>query len=273
MGTTYNCVAPGEVAGNRLPHCAYLHVASKEDIIYFPHVDSCTALIFILADGRIVGGHVPWQWGAGATVDYGLNANRMAREMEAAIVPDSVVETFISVGDREAHDAVSGSVSAKAKVFWENHDSRGGLDVKVDGPRQRLKAYASPTKQKLCSQKFSELKLTTIQWAVPPLWLLGANVQVCFNNHDQKAVEQAFDKSIELTLRDKTYKGIVEATQFCTEIHNAFGGCVGFDAPLSSGNSGTAKFYFHNICHMEAKFHTDGFHKLTKFHYKWKAPI
>jgi hypothetical protein len=271
MGSTYNCVAPDEVADSRFPRSAYLHIATKEDIIYFPHVDSCTAFVFILEDGRMVGGHVPWGWGG--TFDYPLNANRMAREMEAAIAPDSVIETFISIGDREAHDAVSGSVSAKAKVFWENHSVSGGVDVKVDGPRQRLKAYATPTKQKLCSQKFSHLKLTTLTWAVPPLWLLASKVSTSFNNHEQTAVQRAFDKSIELTLQEKTYKGIQGATQFCTDIHNAFGGCVRFEAPLSSGNSGTAKFYFHNIWHMEVKFHTNGEHLLTSFHYKWKAPI
>jgi hypothetical protein len=56
----YNCVEPAQqTKGN---HSVVL--AQADDSITFPAVDSCFAIAFVLADGKLVGGHVPTLWDA-----------------------------------------------------------------------------------------------------------------------------------------------------------------------------------------------------------------
>lgn len=55
---TIECVEPAWVKEKGLPCVA---LATHQESIMFPHVDSCLAIAFILSDNRIVGGHVGQQ--------------------------------------------------------------------------------------------------------------------------------------------------------------------------------------------------------------------
>jgi hypothetical protein len=56
----YNCVEPAQ----ETPADHSVVLVGADDSITFPAVDSCFAIAFVLADGKLVGGHVPTLWDA-----------------------------------------------------------------------------------------------------------------------------------------------------------------------------------------------------------------
>ena len=58
-----DCVEPAYVQGSR----QFVQHARAGDQLYFPHVDSCMAIVWILDDGSAVGGHVPVVWSQART--------------------------------------------------------------------------------------------------------------------------------------------------------------------------------------------------------------
>lgn len=60
----------------------YVGVGGADDEIFFPHVDSCCAVVGVFADGAIIGGHVGAQW-PGREVDREFSGQRVFSLMVA----------------------------------------------------------------------------------------------------------------------------------------------------------------------------------------------
>lgn len=66
--------------------CDYIGVWSNpDDSLYFPHVDSCLAIIYITTDDEIVGGHVGAIWPGDDLAEYKGNASRIIDEMKEMV--------------------------------------------------------------------------------------------------------------------------------------------------------------------------------------------
>lgn len=162
----YVCVAPGEVADTPGPHVDYKHVGSNDDVITFPHVDSCTAIGLLWADGIIAGGHVPWEWGD--TFDVNQNAKRMIDEMLIDVAQkrwesgpdDSAVSAFsllVMFGDQQVFPVIKLELATRLAVpvpnvlEWWNQLPSGG-DVRFSA--KQVSVSDSVTKMPVGSYNF-----------------------------------------------------------------------------------------------------------------------
>lgn len=96
MATTVQCVEPA--AGQ------YAHFQSDDDIISFPHVDSCLAIAAVLGNGRIAGGHVGMFWG-GPVPDASFNHLPTAWPPDPAGCASAVVFRMLALMAAEALEA------------------------------------------------------------------------------------------------------------------------------------------------------------------------
>ena len=90
------CIEPGQSP------IETVQIAQANDRLIFPHVDSCLAIIFILANGRFVGGHVPLQMNLNAPLSAGNNARRITTAMLRIRYYEgngSAINKLITVGD------------------------------------------------------------------------------------------------------------------------------------------------------------------------------
>jgi len=263
MGQAYNCVAPGEVAGNSLPRAALLHVVSKDDILFFPHVDSCTAIAFLCADGVMVGGHVPMDWGDGSEAytdtSYKHNAMRMVRLMLGALQSkrketgtNGDVNILITFGDSSTFQDIrseltTGGVTIAGDLQWESLLPTGG-DLMLSGPKQEVFAYDYTTKLCVGNFNFSSIngvkRKTSINQS--PLFFV-ARKMADWLRKDVKgsSLEQTFDKEYLKTCPADAKKtpaeGLAEWFQW---VRKTLGPCKSFDATTGNMMEGTVTFSF-----------------------------
>lgn len=105
------CVEPANVADGD----GYVVVADSSESVLFPHVDSCLAIAFMLADNRIVGGHVGMQWGGSDDIKPADNSLRIVDEM-LTCVGRSKISYVVFLGDPNWKNGVM-------REMWSEMDS------------------------------------------------------------------------------------------------------------------------------------------------------
>jgi hypothetical protein len=80
------------------------HTSSPTDYLFFAHVDTCCALVFKLANGQFVGGHIPAQWGSSQKepINRAGNAKKICQLMDVTRrnhVNDSPITGIVVLGD------------------------------------------------------------------------------------------------------------------------------------------------------------------------------
>jgi hypothetical protein len=137
--TQLECVEPAYSQGA----AQYIQVGGKgtDAIIKFPHVDSCMAIVFFLASGAIVGGHVPVVWGQGSkdtegvqddNPDYDGNMWRVVSLMRAmADSLGSPLQKLITLGDGNWHPAIDQLLRTTFVKDYLQYEKKlgGGVDL------------------------------------------------------------------------------------------------------------------------------------------------
>jgi hypothetical protein len=157
----------------------YVVRANAGDQLVFPHVDSCLAVVFVLSNGDLIGGHVGIQWGGGgprsnthwenyASPDPLGNAKRVIREMNMLHLPEEMIVRLISLCDLAGQDPIwqLGAIYAGIVPMTIPHmilDSRNatrGIDLTVNG---QLSTVTAARWQNLPSPKTTvkDLRFTT----------------------------------------------------------------------------------------------------------------
>jgi hypothetical protein len=143
-----------EPAGNSaFPDAKSVEKADKSDTLFFPHVDSCLAMIFVLEDDGVVGAHV----GAFSGDQYQPDANARAAvlQMKQLTGGKRVLEVF-TLGDGTYTRAnFLGDVSDKPVIV--NADTDGGFDITADPTLRTITAVSCRDGSKKFEWKFSEL--------------------------------------------------------------------------------------------------------------------
>jgi len=146
-----------EPAGNeKYPDGKTVQRAEVTDTLFFPHVDSCLAIVFILEDGAVVGAHAA-QFGG---KDYGEfrpndNAREAVVEMKKLLGGKAVVAVFTLGDGFYLRPTFLCDVTSKPIIV--NADTDGGFDITVD-PAGRTITAVSCKNSKSSEWKFSDLK-------------------------------------------------------------------------------------------------------------------
>ncbi|MFY9724188.1 MAG: hypothetical protein WB579_24645 [Bryobacteraceae bacterium] len=246
-----------------MQYAAYKHVVSKDDIIFFPHVDSCTAIAILCADGVMVGGHVPMGWGDGdddyTDASYKLNARRMVREMLAALQSmrketgtNADVNILITFGDSRTFQDIrseltGGGVTIVGDLQWENLLPTGG-DLKLSGPKQEVFAYDYTTKLCVGNFNFSSIKGVKRKTSInqSPLFFVARKMADWFRKDVTGAsLEQTFDKEYLKTCPADANKTPSEGlAEWFKGVRKTLGPCKSFDATTGNMMEGTVTFSF-----------------------------
>jgi hypothetical protein len=133
-----------------------IHVAAATDRLIFPHVDSCLAIAFLLANGQMVGGHVPLQMDAAANLDAGGNADRIIVNMLRLVrfeCGGAAINKLITLGDASMPFApqvdynlvnlANRANAAQGHLHLDSGAIAGGVDLYIDGPNQRVQALTT----------------------------------------------------------------------------------------------------------------------------------
>jgi hypothetical protein len=139
---TIRCVEPALAVEG----LAYLVYAEADDELLFPHVDSCLAIAFVLANGRAVGGHVAMQMPNDPDLKPWANAMSIAKQMVAACKGAAVVK-LIMVGDanwescfitqKNVIQDIIKLVGCKDTLYVDTGAYGGGVDVSLN-PRRSM---------------------------------------------------------------------------------------------------------------------------------------
>jgi len=140
---TIRCVEPGLAVEGR--H-AYLVTVPANDELLFPHVDSCLAIAFVLADGRMIGGHVGMQMPGADNLDPLGNAVQICTQMLQRI-GNSPVRKLILVGDanwendfvtnQDVIQRLINQVNVADTLFVDTGAFGGGVNVSLN-PRRSM---------------------------------------------------------------------------------------------------------------------------------------
>jgi len=79
----------------------YVVEAGKLDSLYFPGVDSCLAVAFVLKSGRMIGGHIGTSWGKDDMPDPEKNAKTIVQKMLTKVKKIESFFCVIYVGDKD----------------------------------------------------------------------------------------------------------------------------------------------------------------------------
>ena len=145
-----------EPSGNTsYPSAKSVERAETSDTLFFPHVDSCLAIVFILKSGAVVGAHAA-QFGG---KDFGTyqpdeNARAAVIEMKSLANGDEIMGVF-TLGDG-SYTRANFLFDVTVKPVIVNADTEGGFDITVD-PSLRLISAVSCVKGKKAEWKFSAL--------------------------------------------------------------------------------------------------------------------
>ena len=161
--TTYLCTEPmsdQEQEGN------WVQVAGTLDTIVFPGVDSCLAVIYFLANGGMVGGHVGIMW-PGERFPSPRNANKLLHAMTGQLIARSNdrVDKIIFIGDIENNamendwqiedlQRVCKTTLDGNRQFVTLNKSTGSITIVCNGAARRLEIYRNT--QDLSRQVYSE---------------------------------------------------------------------------------------------------------------------
>jgi hypothetical protein len=140
---TIRCVEPALAVGN----LQYVVQVDATDELLFPHVDSCLAIAFLLADGRLIGGHVGMQLPNSPNLDPHGNAMAVANQM-LALSAGAGVTRVVLVGDANweqdfiqqldvVQDVINLSGSANS-LFLDTGAFGGGVDFSFNPRRQMV---------------------------------------------------------------------------------------------------------------------------------------
>jgi hypothetical protein len=138
----------------------YVGVGDPGDTIYFPHVDSCMAIVAIFDKTRLIGGHIGAQWPGHHEVDYKFCGNQILTLMEAnrkRVKADACTTLILvypgSTGWKDVASAAYGSWSPDAMIDIDTTFCAKGADITVTATTITLvdcktnlsKEYAVPT--------------------------------------------------------------------------------------------------------------------------------
>jgi hypothetical protein len=137
------CVEPAEAVGGRYD---YLVQVPANDELLFPHVDSCIAIAFVLADGRMIGGHVGMMMPNVPDLNPYGNAMHICRQMLTA-TGNARIANVLMVGDgnwenefigqRNVVHEIQNLVRCPNTLFVDTGAYGGGVDVSLN-PRRRM---------------------------------------------------------------------------------------------------------------------------------------
>jgi len=132
--STIRCVEPAKIDEGD----GYVVVASSQESVVFPGVDSCLAIAFIMSDNRYIGGHVGMQWGLGSDLEPTDNTVKIAKEM-LGHVNKKKISKVIFVGDPHWDSGIM-------KELWGDMDAeiRNRLRPTIPEVRELLKAITPP---------------------------------------------------------------------------------------------------------------------------------
>ncbi len=91
------------------------------DTLYFPNVDSCMSITYVLDDDSFIGGHVGW----GENMQPDTNANRILDEM-AQISSTTKVIKIIFIGDLPSYSASLANFSSSQECSVHKIDNPDG---------------------------------------------------------------------------------------------------------------------------------------------------
>jgi hypothetical protein len=146
------CVEPANESGPD----KHIVIARAGDTLLLPHVDVCFGIVFILANGTLVGGHVPMQWDGTQALSQAnrlVNAQTvLAGMLGAAIGLGSGVSKIVTIGDdvNNGWAPVFGVLPnpPNARLHIRTADFSGGADLTLNVSAATLTAqYCNhPTK-------------------------------------------------------------------------------------------------------------------------------
>jgi len=143
-----------EPAGNEsYPGAKSVAKAGTSDTLFFPHVDSCLAIIFVLQDDIVVGAHVSAF--AGEVFQPDGNARAAVVEMKALADGKTILEVFTLGDGTYTRSNFLADVTVKPLIV--NADTDGGFDITADPVSRTIAAVSCRTKSKTFAWKFSEL--------------------------------------------------------------------------------------------------------------------
>lgn len=127
-----------------------IQIGAAGDRLIFPHVDSCLGICLLLANGSMVGGHVPMQLGANDPMAPAANAERIMVNMLRVVAlqcQGSAVQKLITVGDDTLPAPFGYDTNrlnqltnpANGHVHLDSSAHGGGVDMVVDGPQQTVR--------------------------------------------------------------------------------------------------------------------------------------
>lgn len=145
-----------EPAGNeKYPDGKTVQRGEVTDTLFFPHVDSCLAIVFILEDGAVVGAHAA-QFGGKDYGEYRPNENALEAvgEMKKLLGGKKIVDVFTLGDGSYMRSTFLGDVTTTPLIV--NADTEGGFDITVD-PALRVITAVSCVKGKKAEWRFSDL--------------------------------------------------------------------------------------------------------------------
>jgi hypothetical protein len=145
-----------EPGGNTsFPSAKSVERGEVADTLFFPHVDSCLAIVFILKGGAVVGAHAAQFGGKDfGTYQPDANAREAVIEMKSLANGEEILEVF-TLGDG-SYTRANFLFDVAVKPLIVNADTEGGFDITVD-PSLRLITAVSCVKKTKFEWKFGAL--------------------------------------------------------------------------------------------------------------------
>jgi hypothetical protein len=132
--STIRCVEPAKSNEGD----GYVVVASSQESVVFPGVDSCLAIAFIMSDNRYICGHVGMQWGMESDLEPTDNTLKIVEEMLGQ-VNNKKISKVIFVGDPHWDSGIM-------KELWGQMEDKikERLRPTIPAVRERLKKIMPP---------------------------------------------------------------------------------------------------------------------------------
>ena len=146
-----------EPSGNKdYPNAKSVERAEVTDTLFFPHVDSCLAIVFILEDDAVVGAHVA-QFGGKDFGEYqpDQNAKDAVTEMKKLTNGKKVADVF-TLGDG-CYTRANFLADVTNKPLIVNADTAGGFDITVDPKRRVISAVSCVKSSTTAEWKFADI--------------------------------------------------------------------------------------------------------------------
>lgn len=133
MPTRVELLEPGEAIPKSRGYVGVTDPSETSEI-FFPHVDSCLALVLILDNNRLIGGHVPQQWPGQGVPNLNFCVKKIIDLMDAELKRvGGTIQRLIMVGDRAWFHADRGTEANTAMAQWEQYENWIQLSVEPQG--------------------------------------------------------------------------------------------------------------------------------------------